>query len=222
MATQFIQKFEDAAHIPVDTPSAAGVGIVSNALVIRGTGTAGSFDHTKFNSPADDKTIRLNSRDYTQTSGDSIGFQSKPRATGTGTSSVYGAQISPRFGSAVGGNSLVGVEASPILQGTTGDLTGDYRAFDAILEDGGAGRTITGVATALRVRSNLGSTVTGGAHILHVLNEEGATAWTSFALFETGAAVAVAPGNTTALSNMGYILIQIGSTLYRIPVLENE
>ena len=222
MATRYLDKASTAADVPLDTPTAAGVGIVSGALVVRGSGTAGSFGHSSINSPSDSTTIRLNSRDYTQTSGDSIGFQSKPRATGTGTSTVYGAQVSPRFGSAIAGGSLVGVEASPILQGTSGDLSGDWRAFDAILEDGGAGRTVSGTATALRVRSNLGSTVTGGAHVFHILNEEGATAWSSFAKFDTGVAFVAAPGNTTALSNAGYVKVSIAGTLYRIPVLEDE
>lgn len=184
--------------------------------------SATSAQNLAINSSNNDKTVRINSREFTATSGDVIGFQSKPDGEDTGTQSVYGAQISPRFSDASAGGSLVGVEASPILQGTSGNLSGDWRAFDAILEDGGAGRTVSGTATALRVRSNAASTVTGGAHVLHILNEEAGLAWTSFAKLDSGVAFAAAPGNTSAISNAGYIKVEIAGTLYRIPVLEDE
>ena len=80
MANQYLQKFSTVAQIPTDKGNAAGLGVVDGAIVLRGSSTPGSFGNTLFNSAADDKTIRLNSRTYvTATSGDIIGFQSKPR-----------------------------------------------------------------------------------------------------------------------------------------------
>lgn len=184
------------------------------------TGT--SAQNLAVNTSSNDKTVRINSREFTATSGDVIGLQSKPDVEDTGTASVYGAQFSPRFSDASAGGSAVGVEASPILQGTSGNLSGDWRAFDAILEDGGAGRTVSGTATAMRVRSNAASTVTGGAHVFHVLNEEAGLAWTSLAKFDSGVAFVAAPTSTDAISGAGYIKVSVGGTLYRIPLLEDE
>lgn len=191
---------------------------------VRSISTSEATKHNAVNSTSDNTQVRINSRDFsTLGSGDSIGFQSKPRQAVGSTASVYGAQISPRFADAIAGGSIIGVEASPILQGTSGNLSGDWRAFDAILEDGGAGRTVAGIATALRIRSNFGSTVTGGAHVLHVLNEEGGTAWTSFAKFESGVAfVTDVSGDTSFPTNAGKLLVNVAGTLRAIALFENE
>jgi hypothetical protein len=178
--------------------------------------------HLDIQTVSDDRTLRLNSRDFVQASGDSIGLQSKPAQAATTTGSAYGAQISPRVKATFGAGSLIGVEASPILQGTAGDLSGDVRCFDAIAEDGGAGRTIAGVVAAIRARLNMASTVTGGAWVVHVTTPEAALKWAGLLKLPAIANVFVAPGNTTALSNMGRILVDIGGTVYAIPVLENE
>lgn len=43
----------------------------------------------------DSKPVRINSRNYTQASGDSIGFQATPNQTVTTTGEVFGAQLKP-------------------------------------------------------------------------------------------------------------------------------
>jgi hypothetical protein len=170
----------------------------------------------------DSKTVKVNSRDYSQASGDSIGFQSKPNQNVTTTGSVYGGQVSPRCASAKACANLIGLEVSPILKGTSGNVSGDWRAADLILEDEGAGRTITGDAEFIRARPNLASTVTGDVMFAELLTAEGATNWELFASFPAVASVFVAPGNTSAISNAGYLKIKVGGTAYRLVVLEDE
>lgn len=200
---------------------------VYDALGIHLTGSTSlpldaTEDHLKVNTVLDSKTVRVNSRDYSQATGDSIGFQSKPAQAVASTGSVYGTQISPRCKSGIACANLIGIESSPILQGTSGDVSGDWRAFDGILEDGGAGRTITGDAQFIRARLNAGSTVTGDVMLFELLAKEGATDWELLGSVPAVTGVFVAPGNTSAISNAGYVKVKIGGTAYRIPVLEDE
>src|SRR3990167_1050641 len=45
---------------------------------------------------ADSNAVKLNSRNFTQATGSSIGFQSKPGQNATSTGSVIGGEVSPR------------------------------------------------------------------------------------------------------------------------------
>lgn len=194
----------------------------TGALTFDGSLTAVSGDHLVLNTTSDDRQVRINSRNFTQATGDSIAFQSKPNQTVATTGSVYGGQVSPRCADTIACANLIGLEISPILKGTSGAVSGDWRAADLILEDEGAGRTITGDAEFIRARPNLASTVTGDVMFAELLTAEGATNWELFASFPAVSSVFVAPGNTTALSNQGYVKVKIGGTAYRIPVLEDE
>lgn len=181
-----------------------------------------SFDTTsnlKLNTLVDSKPVLINSRNYTQTSGDSIGLQSKPSQTVTGTASVYGAQFSPRMQDAIGGGSLVGIQSAPVLKGTSGNLSGDVRAFEASIDLNNASgntRTVTGVVSALYAYLQSGSnmTYTGGISVIHVAAED-TKKWTHF--LNTAAGVGFV--NTTASlgSQIGQILVNIGGTTRAIP-----
>ncbi len=172
-------------------------------------------DHIKLNSIADGKTVRINSRNYTQTSGDSIAGQSKPNQTVAGTASVYGWQFSPRFADAIGGNSLVGVQSNPILKGSTGNLTGDYRCFEAKLEtEGGAAtRTITGVSSCFRAEQQLssGGTYTGGVYALEVKAKVNNKVWDGLALLPDDSEVAEDALTATDSTKRGWIAVTVGS-----------
>jgi hypothetical protein len=130
----------------------------------------------------DTETIRLNSRNYAATSGDIIGFQSKPAANADGTQTVYGGQISPRFNDGVDGASLVGLQIEPILKGATAAaLSGDVRALDVRLsDDGNAGHTVGGHVAGIKLYNLLKSgTFTGGVYPF-VITEAGDTqAWSA-------------------------------------------
>ena len=178
-----------------------------------------TLSNLKLSTLVDTKPVLINSRDYTQTSGDSIGFQSKPSQTVTGTASVYGCQVSPRFQAAIAGGSLVGVQSAPVLKGDTGNLSGDVRGFEASIDLNNAGtntRTITGTVSALYAYLQSGSamTYTGGISVIHVAAED-TKKWTHLLKTATGVGFV----NTTASvgAQIGQLLVSIAGTTRAIP-----
>lgn len=114
------------------------------------------------NAKEDDKPVRIQSRDFAQASGTSIGFQCKPNQAVAGAA-VHGAEIQPRFASGIGGTDLVGVNISAVLKGTTGDLTGGVHVLEVECDfNGGAGptRTLTGDLAMIRIFADLSATMT--------------------------------------------------------------
>jgi len=173
MANQYLQKFSVVADIPTDKGNAAGLGVVDGAIVLRGSSTPGSFGNSLFNSASDTTTVRLNSRTFvTATSGDIIGFQSKPRLGVAGTQTVYGMQVSAQIsnGIAITG-SMIGGMVDVYLRGTSaGTITGDVRGFqiELVTDDAGT-RDITGYVTALRIRKAFSAgTVTGSQSAIRI------------------------------------------------------
>jgi hypothetical protein len=173
-----------------------------------------SDNHIKINVATDTGTIRLNSRNYAATSGDIIGFQSKPAANVDGTQTVYGAQISPRFNDGIAGASLVGFQVEPILKGATAAaLSGDVRGLDVRLsDDGNAGHTVAGKTACIMCYNLLTSgTFTGGVYPIVVTANGSTQAWT--ALMEIPTALSGAADGGGALV---YLPITINGTAARI------
>lgn len=116
--------------------------------------------------------IKMNSRDFTPTTGDSIGVQIKPAASVTKTSDgVKGLEVSPRVNSGVAmagaSGTIVGIHADAYLKGTAaGTLGGDVRALNLELVTDDAGtRTISGNVNAIRVRSAFSATTITGKFV---------------------------------------------------------
>jgi len=176
--------------------------------------------HFALETVEDDKTVRLNVRDYLATSGDIIGFQSRPRAAASGTQTIYGAQLQPGFNDGIDGASLVGFMAECVLKGDSGDLSGDIRAFQGqITDENVAGRTIDGVTSILDAWHQLAAhTFTGGVHVINVRAPGGATPWSGFAVFpDDGGGIADLASAVTG-SPTGVVKIKIGSTVGYIPM----
>ncbi len=192
-------KYDAAAYMTITQADAGGVTFASvsdgtplftfsQAVALSGTLTmsdavqAAANAHLKLNTQTDTYTVRINSRDYAATSGDIIGFQSKPAANADGTATVYGGQISPRFNDGIGGAALVGLQIEPILKGATAKaITGDVRALDLRLsDDGNAGHTVGGVATCIKMYNLMkSSTFTGGVIPIVVTAAGDTQAWTA-------------------------------------------
>jgi hypothetical protein len=125
-------------------------------------------NHALINTTASGKTVRLNSRtDTTMTSGDLIGFQSKPRIGITGTQSVYGFQVSAQISDAIaltGSGSIIGGHVDVYVRGTAaGTIAGDVRGLQIELTtDDAATRTISGNVSALRLRMVFSATTISG------------------------------------------------------------
>ena len=136
--------------------------------------------HIKLESDADSKNVRINSRSYTQTSGDASGVQIKPNQTvssvdpGTTDVSITGAEFSPRFAAGIAGGNLIAIKADPVLKGGSGGaiageivgvqvnmdfgtsdsrvITGDVSAFEAFLAIPN-GNTYSASVAVMRVRT---------------------------------------------------------------------
>lgn len=99
---------------------------------------AKSGSHLVLKTTSDNKQVRLSHRNYTQATGDTIGYTSKPNQTVTTTGDVYGAQMQPRLAAAVGANRLVGYQGAPIIKGSSGvsgTVTNGVQCFRAELTD---------------------------------------------------------------------------------------
>ena len=123
-------------------------------------------------------TVRINSRNFNNTSGDAIGFQSKPGQAATSTGNLNGGQISPRFQDGFTAGGIVGLHVDVDLKGTTA-VTTDNNVVGIELElvTSNAGtRTISGYVAALRIRSVFSATaITGNFTAFRVEKPEAQT-----------------------------------------------
>lgn len=196
----------------ISAPTITGGGTLS------GTFAAATSSDLVFNTVTDNKSVKLNSRNFTQASGDTIGYRSNPSQTVTTTGAVYGTQVSPRLQDAIAAAALVAVQGAPVLKGNTGNISGDVRAFEASIDlnNAASGRTISGVVSALYayLQSSNSTTYTGGCAVIHVPVED-THKWDHFANFASGVGFV----NTTASvgAQIGQILVKVGSTVRCIP-----
>ena len=127
---------------------------------------------------------------------------------------VYGWQFSPRFQDVIAGAALVGVQSNPILKGDTGDLTGDFRCFEAKLEGGNAAtRTIAGVCSCFRAEQQLssGGTYTGGVYVIEAKAKVNSKVWDGFALLPDDSEIAEDATTGTSGTKRGWIAVTVGS-----------
>lgn len=174
--------------------------------------------HFYIQTATDTKNIRLNSRDYTATSGDCTAVQSKPNMTGDGTAGVNAFESMPRFADGIGGSKIVGYMSNPILKGTTGDLTGPMRCYEGKLEsDSGSTRTLA-EAYVLHAMNALHGTVTAGPYVIKVDAAGGNVEWVSLMkLIDNGGPIADLATGVTG-SPTGVFKITIGSTVGYVPM----
>lgn len=152
-----------AANYPVQEYGITGfVHMRRHKIGLGGNGTNVGKDNLDINSVPDNKPVRINSRDYAQTSGSSIGFQCKPNQAVAGAS-VSGCEIQPRFASGIGGVNLIGANISAILKGVTGNLTGEVHVLELETDfdqNQNPTRTITGDVCLLRLSGGFPNTMT--------------------------------------------------------------
>ena len=149
---------------PTITSPAMSDPTMTGSLSLPASLTTVSGSHMSLNTTSDDKQVRINSRNYAQTSGSSIGFQSKPAQNATSTGSVIGGEISPRVNNTFGIGNVIGLHVDTYLKGTSsGTVTGDVRGLqiEMVTDDAGT-RTIDGNVSGLRIRSAFSATgITG-------------------------------------------------------------
>ena len=168
----------------------------------------------------DTKRIRLNSRDYAATSGDIMGFDSRPRANASGTQTIIGGYIAPGANDGVALGNIIGILSDPYLKGDSGNISGDIRAFQGqITDENLAGRTIGGVACMFDAWQQLAAhTFTGGVYVLNVRAAGGATPWSGLMkLIDDGGNIADLATGVTG-NPTGVVKIKVGSTVGYIPM----
>ncbi len=173
----------------------------------------------------DNKPVRINSKtasDSTLASQSLIGFQCKPRSGVTRTADIYGAEFEPGFNNTFGGTSLIGVASRPTLKGTTGNLSGDVRAYEAAIgSDVNSSRVVSGTMSALWATNNCSATVTGGIYVIHALAAGDSKNWSGFAKLPNDDALAYKQATDITPGNLrGYIKVNIGGTNYFIPAYD--
>ena len=175
-------------------------------------------NHTQLFSTSDTKNVRINSRNYTQTSGDASGVQIKPNQT-VATAGITGLEVSPRFASGIAGTSLVGIKCDPVLKGSgTGTLSGSVTGIQVNIDFGiSQTRTIDGDVSAfesfLAVPSNM--TYTGLVSFLRVRGVN-IRAWDQFLNVDdenTGITTSTDPSAST---NDRWIPCKIGGDQYHL------
>ena len=178
-----------------------------------------SGSHLVLSTADDDKQVRINSRNFTQATGSSIGFQVKPAQTVTTTGSVIGGEISPRYNNAVAGGSLIGLHVDAFLKGTSaGTLSGDVRGMQVELVTDDAGtRTIDGYVTGLRMRSAFSATtITGNFTAFRIEKPEAQTnSQTYDALMDLTSTIPLVWNNTPGTEPTtadGYIKVIVNGT----------
>lgn len=178
--------------------------------------------HAEIISVSDDesKTLKFNSKSYTATSGNHIGFQTKPNQTGSGTADITGAEFSPRYNDAAGGT-LSGIKVDPVIKdATTARTVGAVRAisinFD--LPNAGSAYTITNDVSAVRIFPDFGSghTFSGDRAIL-LLAAPNTSDWTHLLVAETGTNGWVSTDAGTYSTADGYFLVKVHGTERRVP-----
>jgi len=170
--------------------------------------------HLHLDTENDQKNVRINSRDYTRTSGDQSAVQSKPNMSVTGTGGITAIEVSPRFADGCAGSKLVGVMSNPDLKGTTGDLSSAMRCFEGKLESASGSTRTVAEAYVLHCMQALHGTVTVGPYPIKVDAGGGNVAWAGFALLPSDAQVAASDDTTLGDGSVfGYIKVKIGSTV---------
>ncbi|KKK82322.1 hypothetical protein LCGC14_2804530, partial [marine sediment metagenome] len=114
--------------LPADAPAGGSALFELSGSTLRLKAVAD--DHLRIETMQDGKSLRLNSRNVTQATGDHTAVSIKPNKSADGTGSVTGLEVSPRFAAGSGGGNLRAILADPVLKASTGDLTGQVVAVE--------------------------------------------------------------------------------------------
>lgn len=116
------------------------------------------------NTTSDGRQVELNSRNFTQTSGDSIGFRVAPAQSVTSTGTLFGGQVTPRLNDDIDLANIIGLHVDTYVRGTTAKtLSGDVRALQLeLVTDDAATNTVSGDVNAIRIRAAFSATTLTG------------------------------------------------------------
>lgn len=179
---------------------------------------AGTSKNLDLKTVTDSKPVRINSRNYTQATGDSIAFQATPNQTVTTTGEVFGAQFKPRIASGIDAATVNGCGIDSELKGPgAGDLSSDLRGINLYMGATGTG-TIGGNVVALRARAEVNINPTGHIVLIHALQHEGSQGWDGLIKFSEalGTHSMTTNADKTGNAKSGTIKVIANGTEYHI------
>ena len=195
---------------------------ISGFVRMRRTKPGTSTPNLDINSVPDNKPVRINSRDFAQTSGSSIGFQCKPNQTATTTGDVIGAEFSPRVTDA-GSGGLIGLKADVVIKAATAARTvSAVRGIEIntpSFPTSGSAYTITNDCCAIRVFPDFGSghTFTGKKSVIKLATPNNG-AWDYLLDVDTNG-IGLGSAGTYSTAD-GYFTVRTGATDRRIPFFD--
>lgn len=140
--------------------------------------------HLTLRSLVDSAQVRINSRNFTQTSGDTIGLQVTPNQAATTTGEVFGAQFKPRVANTFDAATCNGIGIDSELKGSGGGaLSSDLRGINMYLGATGSG-TIGGDIVGIRARVESNINPTGNIVFLLPVQHEGSQGWDGLVKFD--------------------------------------
>ena len=203
----------DDIYLGSTKPGTAGTPVASS-----GAFKAATSADLNIQTQTDSKTVKLNSRSYTQTSGDTIGFQVTPNQAATTTGEVYGGQIKPRVANTFDAATVNGLGIDSELKGSgAGALSSDLRGINMYLGATGSG-TIGGNVVAFRLRQEVNINPTGHIVAFHIVNHEGSQGWDGLLKFTEalGTHSMTTASDKDANTASGTIKVYANGTLYHI------
>lgn len=184
----------------------------------RGGAVTGYQDHVYINTDLATKSVRLNNKTFTNTSGDITGARVAPRVGATTTGSVRGVEVIPGGTSTFGFANIQGV-ISECYGNTSGNITGIMAAFEGKVDmPSGYAGTVTGPVSILRCFNDMHGTVTNGVFVLDIANHGGNKAWTGFirGAEALGTHSLTTSSDKTGSTKSGTIKCYFNNTLYHI------
>lgn len=178
----------------------------------------GYQDHVRINTDKADKTIRLNSKTFTDAAS-TIGVQTKPRAGVDETDDIIGMESMPGINDTFDGKGIVCFKAEPYFgsTGAAGALTGDVRGYETTLGLPAGVTSLAGVLAALKAINNSDKAPVGGIYVIQVPASGGGIPWSGLALLPDDGQIAKYNEDPTG-GTVGWVKIKIGNYVGKIKV----
>jgi hypothetical protein len=204
------------------TPAVRKARVMANLSLDVGL-TATATNDLALKTTSDNRQVELNSRAFTQATGDSIAFQAVPNQTVNTTGEVFGGQIKPRVASGINAATVNGLGIDSELKGSgAGALSSDLRGINMYMGATGSG-TIGGDIVGIRFRVESNINPTGYIVPFAFVQHEGTQGWDGIAKFTEalGSNSMTTSTDKTGNAKSGTIKVIANGTVYHIQLYAN-
>lgn len=185
------------------------------------TQLTGLQDHLYLTTDLATKSVRINNKTFTNTSGDITGARVAPRQGATSTGSVRGIECIPGGSAAASSFGFANLQGiiSECYGNTIGNITGIVAAFEGKVDmPSGYPGTVTGPVSILRCFNDMHGTVTNGVFVLDIANHGGNKAWDGLirGAEALGTHSLTTSSDKTGNAKSGTIKVKFNNTLYHV------